>query len=105
MDSEIKTACGWLDNALGLKNPIARPADGLCRLDATRSSARPVLNIMGQYRHALGLGTGGRTMNSRILIIVAVLVIVAVAGYFYMTPETEVTPAPTTTSQPATGTK
>jgi hypothetical protein len=45
---------------------------------------------------------GGRTMNSKILIIAAVLVVVAVAGYFYMTPEAEVTPTPpAATSEPA----
>ena len=41
-------------------------------------------------------------MNSKILIIAAVLVVVAVAGYFYMTPEAEVSPTPpAATSEPA----
>jgi hypothetical protein len=47
------------------------------------------------------LNTGGHTVNSKILIVAAVLVIVAVAGYFYMTPEAEMTPSPTATNQPA----
>ncbi|MCL4767048.1 MAG: hypothetical protein KJZ80_12485 [Hyphomicrobiaceae bacterium] len=41
-------------------------------------------------------------MNSRILIVGAVVVIVAIAGYFYMTPEAEMTPSqPASTTQPA----